>query len=123
MENTGAGRITIEVIKAHCLGGGNDVEIGKIMVAPGDLSLVEAEIKVRMGYAVVVADDQIPTTASPEDETDPEKDDTDPEGGTEVGSSEEIETGDPTPESRDPASPRPNQPRSGGGRKRSGGKK
>ena len=113
MENTGAVRVTVEVTKAHCLGGGQDVEIGHKMV----LSAKEAEIKVRMGYAVVVEDDQIPTTASQEDETDPE------EETTEVGSSENVETGDPTPESRDPvsASPTPTPPKPGGkgpGRKR-----
>ena len=102
----GAERVTIEIIKAHCLGGGKNVEIGEVMVAPGDLTPIEAETKVRMGYAVVVADDQIPATASQEDTTAPE-------GETETGSSEEVKTGDPGVEERDPASPTPNQPKSG----------
>lgn len=114
--NMGAERVRLEVVKSHCLGGGRDVEIGDVLMSPGDLTPVEAETKVRMGYAVVVVDDQIPTTASPEDDTDPEgeteegppEDDTDPE---------EVETGDPVVESRDPVSPTPTPPKPGGGRK------
>lgn len=107
----GAERVTIEITKAHCLGGGKNVEIGTVMVAPGDLTPPEAEIKVRMGYAVVVGDDQIPTAVTPED-------DPDPEGGTEAGSPDEIETRDPAVETRDPASPTPNAPKSRGGKGR-----
>ena len=111
----GAERVTIKITKAHCLGGGRDVEIDHVMVAPGDLSVIEAETKVRMGYAVVVVDDQIPTTASPEETPDPEEE-------LEDGASEDVETGDPAVETRDPASPTPNQPKPGG-RRQGRGKK
>lgn len=111
MEDKGAERVTIEILKAHCLGGGTNVEIGHRMV----MSAKEAETKVRLGYAVVVvAEDQIPTVATPD--TTPN-----PEGEAEVGTPDEIETGEPAVETADPdvktqgpTSPTPNQPRTGG---------
>ena len=112
----GAERVTLEVVKSHCLGGGRNVEIGDVLTVPGDLKMEEAEAKVRLGYAVVVEDDQIPTTPTQED-------DPNPEGETEKGSPGAIETGDPTVETRDPASPNPKPPtgKKGGGRRKGRG--
>ena len=47
--------LTIEITAGHCLGGeGNDVYPGQVLVAPRDISTVEARKKVRMGYARVI---------------------------------------------------------------------
>jgi hypothetical protein len=96
----GAEATKLEVIRAHCLGGGKDVAVGTILTAPGDLSQEEALAKVRMGYAVVVEVkvDQIPTAA--------EVTATEEEPAAE-GSSGPVEIGDPAVENRDPVEPTP----------------
>lgn len=101
----GAEAMTIEVTRAHCLGGGNDVEIGTRLRAPGDLTIEEAEAKVRQDFAVVVP----PVTASrpqKEKQGDPEKA---PEPGApevaDEATDKEVQTGDPAVETRDPGSP------------------
>lgn len=123
----GAEAMTIEVTRAHCLGGGNDVEIGTRLRAPGDLTIEEAEAKVRQDYAVVVP----PVTARPVATSRPEKEkQDDPDKAPEPGTSEdteeatdedveeatdgEVQTGEPAVETRDPApptSPTPTKPR------------
>lgn len=118
----GAEAMIIEVTRAHCLGGGNDVEIGTRLRAPGDLTIEEAEAKVRQDFAVVVP----PVTAcrpQTEKQDDPEKA---PEPGTSEDTEEatdedveeatdgEVQTGEPAIETRDPApptSPTPTKPR------------
>lgn len=94
----GAAATKLEVIRAHCLGGGKDVSVGTILTAPGDLSQEEALAKVRIGYAVVVKVDQIPTAA--------EVMATEEEPAAE-GSSGPVEIGDPAVENRDPGEPTP----------------
>lgn len=94
----GAETTKIEVITAHCLGGGKDVFPGTILTAPGDLSQEEALAKVRIGYAVVVEVDQIPTAVevmATEEEP------------AATGSSDPVAIGDPAVDSRDPVAPTP----------------
>ena len=97
--------LTIEVTTGHCLGGeGNDVYPGKILVAPGDLSIEEALKKVRTGYARIVPQ----TTES---------------GPAVVGSagSDAVTHADPPVENRDPEIEAPPAPQRG--RFRTGGRK
>lgn len=118
----GAEAMTIEVTRAHCLGGGNDVEIGTRLRAPGDLTIEEAEAKVRQDFAVVVP----PMTASRPEKEKQDDPDKAPEPGTsedteaptdedaEEATDEEVQTGEPAVETRDPApptSPTPTKPR------------
>jgi hypothetical protein len=52
------GTLTIEITTSHCQGGkDNDLPAGKIMVAPRDLSIEEAQRKVRIGYARFVQEE------------------------------------------------------------------
>ncbi len=57
--------LTIEITTGHCLGGvGNDVYPGKLLVAPKDLSIVDAWKKVRQGYARIVPNAEEPGPGS-----------------------------------------------------------
>lgn len=48
-------RLAIKILVGHCLGGvGNDVKVGKILIAPDDLTFPEALRKVHIGYACIV---------------------------------------------------------------------
>ena len=97
-------KLTIEITTGHCLGGeGNDVFPGKVLVAPKDLSIVDAWKKVRMGYARIIP-------AAEESGPDPESA---PPGPA------PVTHGDPAIESRDPAVDAPEGRRS---RSRTGGR-
>lgn len=66
--------MTIEVTTGHCLGGeGNDVYPGMVLVAPGDITLEQAEQMLRRGFARLVIPKPVITYADPMPETrDPE---------------------------------------------------
>lgn len=78
--------LTIEITTGHCLGGeGNDVYPGQVLVAPRDLSIIDARKKVRMGYARAIPN---APEAGPE--------------STEVPGPAVVTHQDPAVESRDP---------------------
>jgi hypothetical protein len=77
------GPLTIKITVSHCRGGeGNDVEVGTILRAPGDLSIQKARELIGMNYAIEVK----------------------PAGGDQpAAAGDTIETRDPKPGHRDPA--------------------
>lgn len=106
----GSETLTIQVTTGHCLGGeGNDVYPGAVLVAPRDLTVEAALLKVRRGYARVIPN--LPeSTVTPADVV---------SHGDPV-----VETGDPVIETRDPIAdiPAAAEPRAHKGRPRAGGR-